>query len=141
MQDAFESIDRTLSGLTAEARATGEVGAGRGGKSFSRAASRKLGDLDLLASDEWPGVPADAVLLQPDKCRTVWKQFCIESSRAVSQAVAVQVKCLRCANRPHCRMWTYAAHATAWSVHSNGACKAAMISKELPLTAFPHHIG
>ncbi|MCJ1422125.1 Cell wall protein rhd3 [Sticta canariensis] len=90
LQDAFASIDRAVSGLTAESRATGEQPGAGATAAFSRAASRKLGDLDLLADDEWPGVPPAAVLLQPDKCRTVWRQFFTDSARSVQQAVAVQ---------------------------------------------------
>ena len=88
-QSTYESVDRAIVGLAAEYRSTGEVGTSGG--TFSRAASRKVGDLDLLPSDDWPGVPAAAVLLPPDRCRTIWRQFFTESARTVQQAVAVQV--------------------------------------------------
>ena len=89
MQAAFESVDRAIVGLAAEVRSTGEVGSGMA--AMSRATSRRPAELDLLASDEWPGVPSGAILLAPDKCRSLWRQFFSESARAVQQAVAVQV--------------------------------------------------
>lgn len=87
-------MDRAILGLAAETRATGEAPAGALG--IARAPSRRPVELDLLASDAWPGVPPTAVLLPPDKCRSLWRQFFSESARSVQQAVAVQARTSLC---------------------------------------------
>ena len=80
-------MDRAVLGLAAEMRSTGDIGAAP----MARANSRRAPELDMLVSDEWPGVAQSATLLEPEKCRTLWRHFLAESSRAVQQAVAVQV--------------------------------------------------
>ncbi|KAF3785806.1 ROOT HAIR DEFECTIVE 3 protein [Nymphaea thermarum] len=46
--------------------------------------------IDPLASSTWEEVPSNNVLITPVQCKSLWRQFKVETEYAVSQAIAAQ---------------------------------------------------
>ncbi len=64
-------------------------GSGRSGHEAGARGSRAGGsgedDFDIVAANDWPGVPPNRALLGPAQCRTLWRQFSSDSAYAVQQ--------------------------------------------------------
>ncbi|QHN94804.1 hypothetical protein HN51_042670 [Arachis hypogaea] len=51
---------------------------------------KKITTVDPLASSTWEKVPASKTLITPVQCKSLWRQFKIETEYTVSQAIAAQ---------------------------------------------------
>ncbi|EYU45854.1 hypothetical protein ABFS82_04G096500 [Erythranthe guttata] len=56
----------------------------------SGAAANRGISIDALASSSWEEVPSSKTLLTPVQCKSLWRQFKVETEYTVSQAIAAQ---------------------------------------------------
>ncbi|KAH9611043.1 hypothetical protein KSS87_006919 [Heliosperma pusillum] len=59
-------------------------------KSNSTSTDRNLNGTDPLASSTWEKVPSSKTLITPVQCKSLWRQFQMETEYTVSQAIAAQ---------------------------------------------------
>ncbi|KAL5999593.1 hypothetical protein ACLOJK_037878 [Asimina triloba] len=55
------------------------------------AADRGIASSDLLASSTWEEVPPAKTLISPAQCKSLWRQFRIETEYTITQALATQM--------------------------------------------------
>ncbi|MCD7467636.1 Cell wall protein rhd3 [Datura stramonium] len=77
LEDERDSIENTL---------TIALGDGKSGASTKKGTE----SLDPLASSTWNEVSASKTLITPIQCKSLWKQFNIETEYVVTQAIAAQ---------------------------------------------------
>ncbi|KAK7349247.1 hypothetical protein VNO77_06459 [Canavalia gladiata] len=58
--------------------------------SNSSAMNRSITMVDPLASSSWEQVPSSKTLITPVQCKSLWRQFKIETEYSVSQAISAQ---------------------------------------------------
>lgn len=79
LDDEPDNVDRTLSLALVE-----------GKSSASSTSDRSLELSDPLASSTWEKVPSTKTLITPVQCKSLWRQFQMETEYTVSQAIAAQ---------------------------------------------------
>mmetsp|Transcript_3599 Transcript_3599/g.10456 ORF Transcript_3599/g.10456 Transcript_3599/m.10456 type:complete len:858 (-) Transcript_3599:898-3471(-) len=60
------------------------------GSSVDGGPSSAAGDFDMLSGSDWPEMAKGSVLLSPQQCRGLWRQFMSDSDFLVGQAMATQ---------------------------------------------------
>ena len=85
-QAQYDVIDRAVMSLAADKSSSTD-------EEESATSNGVHGDeFDVVSASEWPGLPSEVVLLQPQQCRQIWRQFSTESHFPVQQALDMQVK-------------------------------------------------
>lgn len=79
LDDEPDDIDKTLSLALVENKS-----------SRSSASDNSLALSDPLASSTWEKVPSSKTLITPVQCKSLWRQFQMETEYTVSQAIAAQ---------------------------------------------------
>uniref|UniRef100_A0A7C8YEU2 Protein ROOT HAIR DEFECTIVE 3 homolog n=1 Tax=Opuntia streptacantha TaxID=393608 RepID=A0A7C8YEU2_OPUST len=79
LDDEPDDIDKTLSLALVEHKS-----------SSSSTSENSLALSDPLASSSWDKVPSSKTLITPVQCRSLWRQFQMETEYTVSQAIAAQ---------------------------------------------------
>ncbi|KAI4330680.1 hypothetical protein MLD38_028942 [Melastoma candidum] len=59
-------------------------------KSATSTAERSITTVDPLASSTWEEIPPSRTLLSPVQCKSLWRQFKIETEYTVTQAISAQ---------------------------------------------------
>ncbi|KAE9585916.1 putative P-loop containing nucleoside triphosphate hydrolase [Lupinus albus] len=76
--DDTDNVEKTLAVLLVDS-------------SNSSAKNRSMAEVDPLASSTWEKVPSSKTLITPVQCKSLWRQFKMETEYSVSQAVSAQL--------------------------------------------------